>query len=697
MEVSATIQFINALLAGIAIVFGILSLVLATSGRLKSTFFYFGLIAIFAGFYYLLIGMYTGAYYILDSVGKDYGSTLLFIALCSYIASFSLFPFFICSYSGFCKPVLKWSITSLMAISVLMLLVWGFNDGVQYWNIVAHVSTIGIIVYGLLASRYLMLKGQKRSGKIVFALFALFGLLIFEDIVHVHLTEYYPFDLPNGIMPLDYYLLFFIAFMGSEIYLVFKRSMDVEHQLNMHSKRYAEVIGNITLLTIEVNSNGQLIKVNPYFAEITGYKSEDLQCEDWVKLIVPENEIEERKKIYQSISPESRNLSYYGSLLTKSGELKKMSWTVVARFSETNEYKGIIGFGLDITERENAYVKIQELKDKLELENRSLKSQISDSISNCSIICESSASVYAYEKAIEVAKTDSIVLLEGETGVGKEVFAKLIHQESLRSDKEMITINCSAIPKDLIESELFGHEKGAFTGASKLRKGKFELASGGTLFLDEIGELPLEVQPKLLRVLQDGMLERVGGEKSIDTDVRIIVATNRVLKQEVKLGNFRKDLYYRLNVYPITIPPLRKRKEDIPVLTEYFTNLYSEKYNKGISAISENTHESFLKYSWPGNIRELKNVIERAVINNKSEVLKTYGLLEEVKANQVEEKLSDLDSLEEVERKHISEVLESVNWKIHGANGAAEILKMNPSTLRSRMKKLNIVKVPILN
>jgi len=285
------------------------------------------------------------------------------------------------------------------------------------------------------------------------------------------------------------------------------------------------------------------------------------------------------------------------------------------------------------------------------------------------------------------------VLLQGETGVGKGVYARFIHDHSKRIDKAFLQVNCAAIPSDLLESELFGYEKGAFTGAVRQKRGRFELADGGTLFLDEIGELPLALQAKLLRVLQSGDFERLGSEKTMKVDVRIIAATNRVLSDEVKSGNFREDLYYRLNVFPITMPPLRKRKEDIPDFIEYFTGLFQKRYEKNITGISKQTYSVLSNYNWPGNIRELQNVIERAVISTRGDTLRINGLMEdsavEITAPQ-DSRASEMVKLNDVEKAHIIKILEQCNWRIHGDNGAAVLLDINPSTLRSRMKKLNI-------
>jgi transcriptional regulator with GAF, ATPase, and Fis domain len=299
---------------------------------------------------------------------------------------------------------------------------------------------------------------------------------------------------------------------------------------------------------------------------------------------------------------------------------------------------------------------------------------------------QSDAIKYVLFKISQVAPTDSTVLIMGETGTGKELVAHAIHDRSTRKDRPLIKVNCAALSASLIESELFGHEKGAFTGATTRKLGRFELANSGTLFLDEIGELPLLLQPKLLRVIQDGEFERLGGTKTIKVDVRIIAATNRDLKAEVDKGTFRQDLWYRLNVLPVTTPPLIERKEDIPLLVEHFVANYSKKFGREITSISAYAMRSLQEHSWPGNVRELANVIERAVIYSQGSVLQVSDRFEQVS----EELVSEAKSLEEMEREYISHTLEITGWRIEGAHGAARILGLNPSTLRARMNKLQI-------
>ena len=337
---------------------------------------------------------------------------------------------------------------------------------------------------------------------------------------------------------------------------------------------------------------------------------------------------------------------------------------------------------------QQAYNEINLLKERLEEENIQLKEEFFDPNDSGEIIGQSKSIQQLLKLIKQVAKSDTAILLTGETGTGKELFAKAIHTLSNRKDKLLIRVNCAAIPETLIESELFGYEKGAFTGADKLKYGKVELANGGTLLLDEIGELPLNMQPKLLRVLQEGEFERLGGNDIIRTNFRLIAATNRNLEQAVEKGTFRQDLFYRINILPITIPSLRNHAEDIPLLVNNFINKLNKTEGKIISSIAKKTLDRLMEYHWPGNIRELQNVIERAHVLSNGPKLEIGDWFNVPTANSM--KNTTIISIEENERQHILEALERTRWKIRGKEGTAELLQIKPTTLESRMKKLGI-------
>ncbi|HZJ43790.1 MAG TPA: sigma 54-interacting transcriptional regulator [Pyrinomonadaceae bacterium] len=362
------------------------------------------------------------------------------------------------------------------------------------------------------------------------------------------------------------------------------------------------------------------------------------------------------------------------------------------RFSSTNEFLGFIGSCIDITERREseeqlrrAHDELNQLKNLLEAENIYLQQELQLDQAFGEIVGQSDPIKYVLSKIAQVASTDAIVLISGETGTGKELVARAIHGASTRKDRPLIKVNCAALSASLIESELFGHEKGAFTGAAARKLGRFELADRGTIFLDEIGELPLELQVKLLRVLQEGELERVGGSRTIKVDVRIIAATNRNLKLEVDKGRFREDLWYRLNVFPITVPPLRQRKDDIPHLVDHFATKFAKRFGKTITSVSPRSLQRLQAHSWQGNVRELANVIERAVIHSQGSVLSLADILEQAK-----EESPVPRRLDEMEREYIVRTLENTGWRIDGPYGAAKFLGLNASTLRARMNKFGI-------
>jgi formate hydrogenlyase transcriptional activator len=352
-----------------------------------------------------------------------------------------------------------------------------------------------------------------------------------------------------------------------------------------------------------------------------------------------------------------------------------------------------------------SYEEIASLKARLEKENVYLQEEIRTEHNFEEIIGDSPSLRALLRRVDQVAPTDSTVLIYGETGTGKELIARAIHDRSNRKNRPLVKVNCSAISAGLVESELFGHVKGAFTGAFERRIGRFELADGGTIFLDEVGELPLDTQVKLLRVLQEREFEPVGSNRSVRVDVRIICATNRNLEESIKAGTFRSDLYYRLNVFPLEVPPLRERRSDIEQLAKFFISRYARNLGKKITGISERTTQNLLSYSWPGNIRELQNVVERALILSTGPILDLENDLTTASPVLPEEPLdvptvfpgadhSRMKTLNEVEREHILAVLQQTHGVIDGSNGAAKTLGMHPNTLRHRMEKLGIKRSP---
>ncbi len=449
------------------------------------------------------------------------------------------------------------------------------------------------------------------------------------------------------------------------------------------------VLKSMPGLAYVFNDKQQLVMWNKNFELTTGYSEKELLNKHM------DDFIEEKSKqlnldAYNKVMSEQGEQSIEYRLLTKSG--KKIPIIDSGCYANIAGKDYIIGQAIDISKQKQteeklrmAVTELQNIKEQLQSENIYLRKEVESRHGFEKIIGSCEPLMHSLYRVEQVEKTDTTVLLQGETGTGKELFARAIHNRSRRKDKPFVKVNCASLPGSLIESELFGHEKGAFTGAVQRQIGRFELAHGGTIFLDEIGELPLDLQSKLLHVLQDGEFERIGSSKTIKVNVRVIAATNRDLEDQVRKNIFRKDLYYRLNVYPITIAPLRDRISDIPLLAEHFVKQFNLKLDKNIKKIPIKTIKQLQNYSWPGNIRELENIIERAVIISRGSSLSVEPI--------IEPKFEEGDGLlplTEYERQYIIKVLEKTYWRVEGAEGAARILDMHPETLRSRMRKLEI-------
>ena len=498
------------------------------------------------------------------------------------------------------------------------------------------------------------------------------------------------------------------------ILLAFEDSTDqkqAEEALKISEKRYRRLFetaqDGILILDAET---GQITDVNPFLVEMLGYSHEDFLGKKLWEIGVFKD-VDASKASFLEL--QSKGYVRYNDLPLETKDGRPMAVEFVSNVYPVNHHKVIQCNIRDITERKHiaealhtahnelerrveertlelqtALAEIVTLKEKLEAENIYFrrKNKISHRFEN--IIGQSDGLKYVLYRAEQVAPGNTTVLILGETGTGKELIAFAIHDMSPRKERALITVNCAALPGNLIESELFGREKGAFTGADTRQIGRFEIAHGSTLCLDEIGELPLELQAKLLRVIQHGEFERLGSSHTIKVDVRIIATTNRDLEEEVRKGRFRQDLYYRLNVFPITIPPLRQRKEDIPAMVHTFIERYSRKLGKQITSIPKETMKELQDYPWPGNVRELENIIERAVIMCPGPVLQLVDKLD-ISSPALS---SAVRTLEETERNQILKILSETQWRIEGKDGAAAILGLHPSTLRARMHKLRIVR-----
>ena len=441
----------------------------------------------------------------------------------------------------------------------------------------------------------------------------------------------------------------------------------------------------------EFDYGSKIFWITPRILDIFEYQAnEQVSLERFTRSVHPDD----RQRVQQAMSDcfEGRVTATIEYRILVASNVEKWIYSSGRpRFDNHGNPLSLLGISIDISkqkrledELKQRLREVESLKNLLEVENTYLRAETelnNDQLFSLGI----SANMQALYQRIElVANTDSTVLIQGETGTGKELVAQIIHRLSDRRKRMMVTVNCAALPAALVESELFGREKGAFTGAISRQAGRFELANGSTLLLDEIAEMPLESQAKLLRVLQEGQLERLGSPQRFQVDVRIIAATNRNLAEEVESGRFRRDLFYRLNVFPIHVPPLRQRLEDIPHLTWKFVNEFGQRMGRKIRRIASGDMDSLMAYSWPGNIRELRNVLEHALIVTKGDKLDlahfSPSLLQKSKAI----------TLKEMEYQQIQEVLRETHGRIKGKDGAAARLGLNPSTLYSRMRKLNI-------
>ena len=570
------------------------------------------------------------------------------------------------------------------------------NGSANPLRIIADVSWILLLLYTAVA--FFRFAKQGYTGKAVVVSATIF-LCLGLGYLHGTLIDLGIADPPylGSFLFLPLSLVMSYALAGDVV-----RASHLAQEVKMAEARWRSLLENVHLLIVGVDRNQDVFYVNPFFLEISGYKKNEVLHLPVLNLI-PEKERTAMTNRYETVFAGQATVfpERQLGLIIKSGEQREILWSNVLVADNGNAESGILSIGKDITEqiqaetgRDQAIQELESLKVKLEEENISLKEVLQVDNGFTEIIGKSNALLYVLSKVKQVAETDATVLILGETGTGKELAARAIHRGSKRASKPFIRVNCAAIPSELVESELFGHEPGSFTNAIKLRRGKFELAQGGTIFLDEVSEMPLDIQVKLLNVLQEQEIERVGGSQTIPVDVRIISATNRHLEEEMAEGRFRADLYYRLNVYPVTMPPLHNRREDIPLLVNHFISLFNKKFGKDIEDIPPIIMDTLTAYDWPGNIRELRNILERAVITSSGSSLFLPDELHPVQDNNSNNAAVDTEllPLAEVERRHILRTLQTTDWQISGGKGAAGILKMNPSTLRSRIKKLGLKK-----
>ena len=494
----------------------------------------------------------------------------------------------------------------------------------------------------------------------------------------------------------------FIEFEGEEYLCTFLRDISewkrATEDLHESQRALSTLINNLPGAVYRCKHDDTLTVefITEWSQKITGYPPEEVIGNHKiaaVDIIHPDDRNTVLTLIRDALNERKpRRLIY--RIVTSGGEIKWVSDRFRAVYSEQGDVLAIEGFFTDISNQveveealKHALSEVERLKDRLEEENIYLRQEIKLTYNFEQIISQSDLFNKVLRSVEQVAATDATVLILGETGTGKELIARAVHSLSHRRDRPLVKVNCAALPANLIESELFGHEKGAFTGALSKKIGRFELADGGTIFLDEIGELPLDLQVKLLRVLQEGEFERLGNPQTIRVNARIITATNRELEEAVTEGNFREDLFYRLNVFPILLPPLRERTDDIPLLVKHFVQKYSKKVGKHIDIVPQKAMDILQEYYWPGNVRELENVIERTVILSHGSRLELGDWFTQ---KDPPSELVELATLEAIERTHIIKILEFTHWRVSGKKGAAKILNLHPQTLVSRMRKLGI-------
>jgi PAS domain S-box-containing protein len=475
------------------------------------------------------------------------------------------------------------------------------------------------------------------------------------------------------------------------------RRLRAEKQVREREEKLGRLVNSAMDAIIELNRNLTVTRVNAAAEKVFSCSSQEIVGQLFTRFLSSESRERLANLIIElDLRPEGERYTWIpGGLRAQSASGEPFpAEATVSRFDMERE-----PFYTLILRNVNARLQAQQKIRSLSVEAEYLREEIKELQGFDEIVGQSEPLASVLRDIEEVADTDANVLVLGETGTGKELIARAIHRKSRRREKPLIKVNCAAMPGSLIESELFGHEQGAFTGATKKREGRFALADGGTIFLDEIGELPVELQVKLLRVLQEGEFEPVGSSRTQKVDARVIAATNRDLKQATRQGKFREDLYYRLNVFPIELPPLRERGDDIGLLAANFAAKFSHRIGRSIDSLSEDCIRRLKAYSWPGNVRELQNVIERAVITARDGRLNLDRALPEIAGEMIAEvalsaetpkRVRTAKELEELERANLLAALEATGWRVAGENGAAQLLGMKPTTLSSRMKALAI-------
>jgi formate hydrogenlyase transcriptional activator len=557
----------------------------------------------------------------------------------------------------------------------------------------------------LLARDFRQLFGEPAQGESYIEDLLAEGLVRGFEAVHLR-ADGTPFNLSVSSSVVEY--------QGGRAVLSLQRDITervrAEEALRRSEEKFRSIVETTSEWIWEMDAEGVMLYNNPGVEVILGYTPEEFLGRKAWEFMHEDDRRGAEESLRRSVQAKRGWVGEVARWRHKDGTYRHLESNAVPIFGDGGRVVGYHGADRDITGRVRAeeelraaLSQVERLKNQLQSENVYLREEILADHNFGEIIGSADSLKETMKKLGQVAATDTTVLIVGETGTGKELMARAIHNGSLRKSRPMVKVNCATLPANLIESELFGHEKGAFTGAVASRVGRFELANGATIFLDEIGELPLDLQAKLLRVLQEGEFERLGSSRTCKVDVRVIAATNRDLEAASRNGTFRADLYYRLHVFPISVPPLRERKDDIPLLVSSFVQRENKRLGKNIEAVPRETMEALRNYPWPGNIRELQSVVERAAIVTQGPKLqladdlsrRMNGVSPQAEATPAAVSLpanGTFTTLEEVERRYILSVLEKTRWRVQGKGGAAEILGLNSNTLRSRIQKLGILR-----
>jgi PAS domain S-box-containing protein len=604
------------------------------------------------------------------------------------------------------------------------LLPWGesiaFGIGpANPWRLLADLAWFVVLAYTLDASVYIARQGERRRAWY-------FGLSILACLgvgyLHGTLVDLGILAPPSSW---NFTFLALIILMSASLVDDVVSVPVLKREIASQMERWKSLVDNANMLVFGLDNQGRINFVNPHFLNITGFSKEEIIGRSLVDIAQESEKEELGSRIQKALENGNLPVRTQRALVTKTGQTRNVNWAHVLMRSPDGEITGTLSIGDDVTEIRQAQQaladekarmdvvlsnlntglalmdkdltvlwaqqELEALKTRLEDENLQLKEELLMNKDFEEIVGQSNAILYVLERVKQVAETDATVLIQGETGVGKELIASAIHRSSLRAAKPFVRVNCAALAPSLIESELFGHEAGAFTGANRMRKGRFEMADGGTLLLDEVSEIPLELQAKLLRVLQEGQFERVGGESLHTVDVRVIATTNRVLQDEVEKGSFRADLFYRLKVYPITVPPLRKHREDIELLVWHFLEEINSRVGKNIEKIPQSVMQALDRDGLSGQRARAEKSARacRHHLGNGILQLPETSSPDSPPETNASNAFSPI-SLDDVQRRHITHVLDHTVGRIEGPGGAAEILGLKPSTLRHRIKKLEI-------